>query len=496
MMETDEVTTPEGNNDGFTLVERKKRKKPGNESDSESEDTQNRKITDTKVVPEENSGKTKATSKPKPPPIILARAGRWFQLRLGLRDREIRYLSTVYRNGELKIWPETEEDYRRMQKYFIEMEEKFHCFTLKEDKPYKAVIRGIPEDTDLKVNNEKDSINKPKDLTIINNNNNTTKETNKDKTNIDIQTRDHRIKSNIPISVNKTNEDKNANDSKTNDKNTQISNATGPSGMQQTDILARPSGDNNTEMDIDSDNESSSSSDEEGFRSDEVFAKFNVCLTKLSYKTSISNLRRHLQSKHPTVTVPIPKMKSSVNTGTRNINNTETYTNPQSNEITDVHAGPSSSTNKENNINLKRKTNNSGQLQISSFVSRPLVLNCKEYIDGKLILLFTKSFQPFRLVEETAFKDFVNPLNPNYELPSRHMISHTMKPVMYDKCKIRVRDLIKEARKVCICIPTDSWTSHNNDRYTAVTAHYIDDHHTSENLAKELHRIVGLGSSG
>ncbi|CAH1107886.1 unnamed protein product [Psylliodes chrysocephalus] len=150
-METDEDTTPEGNNDGFTLVERKKRKNPGNESDSESEDIQNRKRTDTKVVPEENSEKTKDTSKPKPPPIILARAGRWFQLRLGLRDREIRYLSTVYRNGELKIWPETEEDYRRMQKYFIEMEDKFHCFTLKEDKPYKAVIRGIPEDTDLSI---------------------------------------------------------------------------------------------------------------------------------------------------------------------------------------------------------------------------------------------------------------------------------------------------------------------------------------------------------
>ncbi|CAH1110400.1 unnamed protein product [Psylliodes chrysocephalus] len=222
---------------------------------------------------------------------------------------------------------------------------------------------------------------------------------------------------------------------------------------------------------------------------DEVFAKCNICSTKLSYKTSISNLRRHLQSKHPTVTVPVPSMKSSVNT---------------SNENTDVHAGPSSSTNEEKNINLKRKRNNSGQLQISSFVSRPLVLNRKECIDGKLISLFTKSFQPFRLVEETAFKDFVNGLNPNYELPIRHMISHTMIPAMFEKCKIRVRDLIKEAKKVCIT--TDSWTSRNNDGYTAVTAHYMDDnfvmksvllecsnitdHHTSENLAKELQRIV------
>ncbi|CAH1107688.1 unnamed protein product [Psylliodes chrysocephalus] len=179
-------------------------------------------------------------------------------------------------------------------------------------------------------------------------------------------------------------------------------------------------------------------------------------------------------SKHLSVTVPVPSMKSSVNTGSHNINITETYNNPQqSNENTDVHAGPSSSTNEEKNINLKRKRNNSGQLQISSFVSRPLVLNRKECIDGKLVSLFTKRFHPFRLVEETAFKNVVNALNPNYELPSRHMISHTMIPAMYEK---------------------------------SVTAHYIDDNfvmksvllecsnttdqHTSENLVKELQRIV------
>lgn len=107
-MDTEDIDTPEtnndGNNDGFTLVGKKRRKNSSrNESDSDNEESHNHKRTDTKTVPEEITETIlKDTSKPKPPPIILARAGKWFQLRLGLRDREIRYLSTVYRNGELK----------------------------------------------------------------------------------------------------------------------------------------------------------------------------------------------------------------------------------------------------------------------------------------------------------------------------------------------------------------------------------------------------------
>ncbi|CAH1098530.1 unnamed protein product [Psylliodes chrysocephalus] len=151
-MDTDVIATPDTNDDGFTLVGKKRKNNSSrNVSDSDSDEPHKSKRTDTKTVPEEQTEQNTDASKPKPPPIILARAGRWFQLRLGLRDREIGYLSTVYRNGKLKIWPETEEDYRKMQKYFLEMDERFHCFTLKEDKSFKAVIRGIPEDTDLKI---------------------------------------------------------------------------------------------------------------------------------------------------------------------------------------------------------------------------------------------------------------------------------------------------------------------------------------------------------
>lgn len=37
---------------------------------------------------------------------------------------------------------------------------------------------------------------------------------------------------------------------------------------------------------------------------DEVFAKCNICKNKISYKTTTSNLKKHMKTKHPTVTLP------------------------------------------------------------------------------------------------------------------------------------------------------------------------------------------------
>lgn len=37
---------------------------------------------------------------------------------------------------------------------------------------------------------------------------------------------------------------------------------------------------------------------------DENYATCNMCKQKFSYKTSTSNLKKHLKTKHPTVTIP------------------------------------------------------------------------------------------------------------------------------------------------------------------------------------------------
>jgi hypothetical protein len=49
----------------------------------------------------------------------------------------------------------------------------------------------------------------------------------------------------------------------------------------------------------------------------------------------------------------------------------------------------------------------------------------KKKIDGALLKLFTKDYQPFRVVEDEGYKEFVKLLNPNYILPNKHSISKT-----------------------------------------------------------------------
>jgi hypothetical protein len=124
-------------------------------------------------------------------------------------------------------------------------------------------------------------------------------------------------------------------------------------------------------------------------------------------------------------------------------------------------------------------------------------------IDKKLYLLFITDFQPFSVVEDALFKQFVSALNPSYQLPNRHTLSRTTIPALYEETVLKVKDRISQGMK--FCITTDCWTSRNTVNYIAVTAHFFssefqlcsvlleccatDFSHTSENLATELRRV-------
>lgn len=117
--------------------------------------------------------------------------------------------------------------------------------------------------------------------------------------------------------------------------------------------------------------------------------------------------------------------------------------------------------------------------------------------------IFTLDFQPFSVVEDKGFKDFVRALNPSYDLPSRKHISNTLITVKFEACLHETKALISNA--VSVCLTTDTWTSINTESFMGVTAHFIDDnfkthavllqcaqfpgHHTSQNLADELRKV-------
>ncbi|XP_074034348.1 E3 SUMO-protein ligase ZBED1-like [Leptinotarsa decemlineata] len=218
-------------------------------------------------------------------------------------------------------------------------------------------------------------------------------------------------------------------------------------------------------------------------------AKCNLCNHILSYKTSTSNLKKHMVRLHPLVNVEMnenqgPRLQKVVAEPPR--------TEPALME-------PSTSTTESGEALPKKIKIVQTQLNIP----KPINLVTKKKIDRCLMSLFTKDYQPFSVVEDEGFRSFVNCLNPAYQLPSRKTITYTLLPSIYEETFHNLQSKIKDVRSVTLT--TDCWTSINIESFMAVTIHYIDNFqlhsallecssfpqdHTSENLANQLKKVV------
>jgi len=155
----------------------------------------------------------------------------------------------------------------------------------------------------------------------------------------------------------------------------------------------------------------------------------------------------------------------------------------------------------ENNAKVQKRK----QLSMATYIPKKLTINMKKDIDQSLLKLFTKDYQPFKIVEDKGFKDFVKMLNPSYTLPNRHSISKEHIPALYEKCMREMKEMVlKEAEHVCLT--TDCWTSRNNESFMAITIHFIDSNfslksvlvscsefnesHTSINLSEGIKKTV------
>jgi len=151
----------------------------------------------------------------------------------------------------------------------------------------------------------------------------------------------------------------------------------------------------------------------------------------------------------------------------------------------------------ENNAKAQKRK----QLSISIYIPKKHTINMKKDIDQSLLSLFTKDYQPFKIVEDKCFRNFVKMFNPSYTLPSCHSISKEHIPALYEKCKREMKELVlKEAEH--IYLTTDCWTSRNNESFMAITIHFVDfnfslksvliscsafnESHASNNLSAEI----------
>ncbi|CAH1104409.1 unnamed protein product [Psylliodes chrysocephalus] len=242
----------------------------------------------------------------------------------------------------------------------------------------------------------------------------------------------------------------------------------------------------------------------------EIKATCNLCKQSLSYKSSISNLKQHIQRKHPLVKL-VEESSERSTSGTIVIPSTLTDSTPSILQPPENLADTASSIYEQHQRNLSPDTGHSTQSKVMRKlyqthlrVPKKIGFSQKKVIDDKLLKLITVDLQPFSIVEDEAFKEYTYALNSSYSLPSRKTLSNTLLPAKYEELHIKVTEVLKSAKSVSIT--TDGWTSINNDSFIAVTAHFIDDNfqiksvllevgvckfnHTSRHLADDLNRVV------
>ncbi|CAH1107065.1 unnamed protein product [Psylliodes chrysocephalus] len=83
-----------------------------------------------------------------PPVVVESGAKNWPEIRRGLVERGIPFTKAATRNEELKIWPATSDAYRATTKYLDEKKAKYHTYRLEDEKCHKAVIRGLPKESE------------------------------------------------------------------------------------------------------------------------------------------------------------------------------------------------------------------------------------------------------------------------------------------------------------------------------------------------------------
>lgn len=121
---------------------------------------------------------------------------------------------------------------------------------------------------------------------------------------------------------------------------------------------------------------------------------------------------------------------------------------------------------------------------ITQYFHKPLPPRKQREIDRQVITMITKEYHPFRIVEEKEFKKLLHMLNPNYKLPTRKTVSHSLIPTMYNETVETVRNRL--ARASAICLTMDEWSSLNQDSFYAITAHYIVDNDKQTFLTSDL----------
>jgi len=108
---------------------------------------------------------------------------------------------------------------------------------------------------------------------------------------------------------------------------------------------------------------------------------------------------------------------------------------------------------------------------------------------NKLIEWIITSQQPFTVVEEPSFLDFVHSLHPSALIPSADTIKRNIFN-LYETKIVKVKDFFQKVPGK-ISFTTNIWTSPSNKAFLSLTAHFINTEWKLQNIIVDFIQIYG-----
>ncbi|XP_071580370.1 E3 SUMO-protein ligase ZBED1-like [Temnothorax nylanderi] len=242
-------------------------------------------------------------------------------------------------------------------------------------------------------------------------------------------------------------------------------------------------------------------------------AACRVCPQFIKTCGNTTNLRYHLQRKHPDIyDKMVNTSESSDKPQKRKEIPSEDIAHEEEEEDDDEQLTLSPSTSSKSSVRVNSsKLCNLKQRKIKQPRLENAFFKQKSFLDGgskasditnKLVFMIAKDNMPLSTVEKQGFQTFMKCVSPLYIVPSRKVITSLIEEKYF-----YLSNLIKEELSNVddIALTTDIWTDSHTKSYLGVTAHYhincnkktvmigvteLNDRHISDNLKEWLLEIV------
>ena len=195
-----------------------------------------------------------------------------------------------------------------------------------------------------------------------------------------------------------------------------------------------------------------------------------ICNHTLSYRTTITNLKKHLMTRHPEVQIQpntVVLQEDIADLLSRSAENKAVAVKNDCAKIREKRSSDAALLPNDSSIVKLKK------VEPDFTFPRKMNSQTKKLIDSTLLSLFTKDLHKFSLIEGEGFMAFVNALNPQYEIPDLNAISEIILPDLYEKLKQHVDDALQDG--LAITLSVDSWTNiFHHEHFIAIKANFLD----------------------